>query len=72
MNTPTPVSPDELSKYRNDYVELYDAQVRQFVSSGLHPDLLKVRSISALVKVSDDKWLAILRYDLRKDMEGRS
>lgn len=61
--------PDRLiTKYTTEYVELYDVSVHKMIEAGLNPDLLKERSVTGLLRMEDGKWLAILKYDLRKDM----
>ena len=68
-----PFRPDRLiTKYTTEYVELYDVTLHRMIESGLNPELLKTRNVAGLLKMDDGKWLAILKYDLRKDMGGTS
>lgn len=59
-----------VEKYETQYIELYDATVNKLIADGLNPDLLKSRSVAGLIRAHEDgKWLAVLKYDIGKDME---
>jgi hypothetical protein len=64
------VTKDRLvAKYETQYIELYDVTVNKLIADGLNPELLKDRYVAGLIRAHEDgKWLAVLKYDIRKDL----
>jgi hypothetical protein len=51
-----------------EYFEISDAQLRASVQDLFHADVVKLHSVSEVLKMSEDKWLVKLSPDIGKKM----
>lgn len=59
-------------KYKPQYIEIYHERLLLAVEGIINPDLMVDRSVTQLVRLSDDKWVIKTEFSLLKEMERAS